>query len=80
MIVKADVRELVINMDPMEAAAGAYGEENSSKAAELRAPIKRMRVIGDLYHAADLIRIYSQNMGVAAEVERIADRIAASST
>jgi hypothetical protein len=36
-----------------------------------------VRVVSDLYHAADLIRSYSNNQGAAAEVERIADRVAA---
>ena len=44
-----------------------------------REPIKRSRAVSDLYHAADLIRAHSGANNLAAEVERIADRIAASS-
>ena len=64
-------------MNPLEAAAHAYREDDAARAAELREPIKRARVVSDLYNAADLIRSYSNNQGAAAEVERIADRIAA---
>jgi hypothetical protein len=47
--------------------------------AALREPIKRARVVSDLYHAADLIRAHRGANNLAAEVERIADRIAPSS-
>ena len=46
-------------MNPLEAAAHTYREDDAARAAELREPIKRARVVSDLYHAADLIRSYS---------------------
>ena len=66
-------------LKPLEAAAHAYHEDDAARAAELREPIKRARVVSDLYYAADLIRAHSGANNLAAEVKRIADRIAASS-
>lgn len=65
-------------MDALQSAARAYTKEKATRAAELREPLKRVRAVTVLHHAADLIRAHSSNEGVAAEVERIADRIAAS--
>jgi hypothetical protein len=56
----AEIREET-TLNPLEAAAHAYHEDEAARAAKLREPIKRARVVSDLYHAADLIRAYSNN-------------------